>query len=283
MRETRSPLQQWFVSSSRRIDAGGRFISAVNSILLSEERNNDNTRVAFDCEGVNLSRIGSVEVVSICFSPTDVFLVDLGGAEPCPEIVKAVKDLFESDKVTKIIHDCRMDCDALFHLHGIKVNNIHDTSCFHYVITSMEDKNLNDVLRFNGISTNAARDNSVYRVNPAFWATRPLTPQMVDWASADVDKLFDLASKQLDRISGTSKPRAIAKSAEFACAARDMKIRTGLSVNSPGLFIGRGGANLRSLQKRTGTIIYQERPKNSWFVFYSSEASLASGMRKMAN
>ena len=131
-------------------------------------------RVAFDCEGVALSRLGTVELVSVCFSSMEVFLVDVGG-EPDPDIIKAVKVRFEDIKVTKIIHDCRMDSDALFHLHDIKLNNVHDTSCFHDEITGREHENLNNVLMHNGVEQNHSRDTNIYRVNPAFWASRPLT------------------------------------------------------------------------------------------------------------
>jgi len=106
-------------------DSGKSFISLVNSLCSTGDKDSNN-RVAFDCEGVNLSRLGSVEIVSICSSASEVYLIDFGN-EKCPKIAKAVKELFECSTVTKIIHDCRMDCDALFHKHGIKVINVHDT------------------------------------------------------------------------------------------------------------------------------------------------------------
>ncbi len=222
---------------------GQRFIAAVGSLL----QLGPGQRVAFDCEGVNLSRIGSLELVSICFPSMEVYLVDVGST-PCPRVVKSVKDLFESNDVTKIIHDCRMDCDALYHLHGIRVNNVHDTSCFHDVITFTENKNLNDVLLYNGMSMNAQRDKSVYKYNPGYWSTRPLTHTMISWASSDVDKLFTLADKQLERISGMSKPRALAKSTEYSQTTLGMKVVTGLKVRNPGRFIGSGGKNIQSLK-----------------------------------
>jgi exonuclease 3'-5' domain-containing protein 1 len=191
-----------------------------------------------------------------------------------------MKDLFEGENVTKIIHDCRMDCDALYHHYNIKLHNVHDTSCFNDVITYTENKNLNHVLRYNGISANAERDNTVYRNNPNFWADRPLTEKMISWATSDVDKLFTLADKQLGSISGNSKTQALAKSTKYTSTARDMKVVTGLSVRNPGRFIGKGGANLRSLSNRTGTHIYQHEGK--WMVFYDSETALNTVKSRMA-
>lgn len=261
-------------------DEGRRFMSAVDSVLSGESAQ----RVAFDCEGVNLCRIGTLELVSICFPNMDVYLIDMHET-PCSRVVKSLKDLFENENVTKIIHDCRMDCDALYHLHDITVVNVHDTSCFHHIITYMENKNLNDVLRYNDISVNAERDKSVYRTNPKFWADRPLTERMIDWATSDVDKLFTLADKQLGRISSSSAPRALAKSTEYSRFTRDMKVKTGLKVTgNTGRFIGRGGANIRSLENRTGTLMYSDRGlyTTTWFVFYKSDTSLEAVKRKMA-
>lgn len=174
-------------SSQTANDAASRsFFRTVDRAIASSTK----VRVAFDCEGVNLSRLGTLELVSLFFDDDsimnhegveEVFLIDLSNDSDSTlrqERVGALKKLFESEEVTKIIHDSRMDCDVLFHHHGINVVNLHDTSCFHGVITGCEDKNLNDVLSYNGIHENAARDKSVYKSNPRFWATRPLTSKM---------------------------------------------------------------------------------------------------------
>ena len=153
------------VVKSADSDAGGLFIAAVDRVCSSKDAEPE--RVAVDCEGVNHSRLGSVELISVCFSSMEVFLVDVGGKLD-PDILKAVKELFEDAKVTKIIHDCRMDSDALFHFHDIKLNNVHDTSCFRAEITGREDENLNNALMHNGVEQNHNRDTYVYKVNPAF-------------------------------------------------------------------------------------------------------------------
>jgi len=254
--------------------SGQSFIREVHSTLASEAGETAK-RVAFDCEGVALCRLGSVEIVSVCFPTLNVYLVDFGGTV-CPEIMKSVTDLFESSSVTKVIHDCRMDCDALYHLHGIRVKNVHDTSCFHIV----EDSNLNDVLSYNGMSINSARDNSVYKRNPRFWCTRPLTTTMVEWASSDVKSLFALADAQLSRMTSASKSAAMAKSSQYSNTICGMKVCRGLSVRNPGLFIGRRGENIRHLKERTGTCIKSHN--DEWFVFYDNDASLNTVKRSMS-
>ena len=61
--------------------------------------------------------------------------------------------------------------------------------------------------------------------------------------------------------------RAVRKSNESIKFARDMDVESGLTDNNRGIFIGkRGASNLRSLQKRTGTIVHESASKN-WFVY----------------
>jgi exonuclease 3'-5' domain-containing protein 1 len=210
------------VVKSADSDTGVLFIAAVRKACRSVKIVPE--RVAFDCEGCQLSRLGSVEVVSICFSSMQTFLVDLGG-EPNPQVVQAVKALLEDAKVIKIIHDCRMDSDALFHLHGIKLNNVHDTSCFHNEITGEYLKSLNYVLSRNGVRFNIVRANNVYKIDPDFWKTRPLTKMMIDWASSDVAKLFDVAWRQVDgQLNDAGISRALAASAGFTSSVRGMDV-----------------------------------------------------------
>jgi exonuclease 3'-5' domain-containing protein 1 len=268
------------IVQSSESESGRLFIEVVAQSF--ERAQSGTERVAFDCEGINLSRIGTVELISICFSSLTVFLIDFGGA-PDRIIVQEVKRLFESNEIIKIIHDCRMDSDALFHRHGITLQHVHDTSVYHYVITGQQDKSLNDVLVYNRIEANEHRDKSVYQRNHKFWAHRPLSSTMIDWATSDVDKLIDLAQNQLNNLNDCTRLIAENKSNDYASSARSMHVATNLRVNKPGLFIGLRGSNIHSLQRRTRTIMYQERPKPTWFVYYPDDAALAAVRRAMNN
>ena len=269
------------------VDAVEFFAQVDRAVALAkDESHNERVRVAFDCEGVNLGRFGSIELVSLVFQETpessigDVFVVDVGNSEDSTlrsDRVSALKKVFECKGIEKIIHDCRMDCDALFHhCDGIRVYNVHDTSCFHTVISGLEDKNLNDCLYANGLSENTVRDKSIYRRNPSFWATRPLTSQMLDWTASDVDKLLKLADKQAAKLDSntTALSKARVKSTEFSEQVINMKMAKGLQcMVDIGPFIGRRGCNLRSLQRRTGTLIYSDRnsgQSESWIVYYKT-------------
>ena len=215
-----------------------------------------------------------------------IFLVDLNSKSDSALLedrITALRQLFESETVAKIIHDCRMDCDALYHLHNISLNNIHDTSCFH----GTSDIGLNDLLAYHGLSPNVTRDGSVYGANPKFWATRPMTSQMKQWASADVEKLLLLADRQLQRLDNDAMAEARHRSQDFARVVVDMDLAEGVPLRkSPGLFIGSRGANLRALQKRTGTMIYKDynhggQTAKVWLVFYPNVTALDQVKRAM--
>jgi exonuclease 3'-5' domain-containing protein 1 len=159
-----------------------RFLAAVDESIAASQTS-ETVRVAFDCEGVNLSRIGTLELVAVCFlsgvDETDagaIFLVDLNQKCDPSKLaarVQALKKLFECPTVRKVIHDCRMDCDALYHIHGINLTNVHATSCFHAVRTGSEDVYLNNVLASYGIAQNETRDKSVYKRNTTFGLVGP--------------------------------------------------------------------------------------------------------------
>jgi hypothetical protein len=233
--------------------------------------------IALDAEGVDLSRHGRISIVQVS-TPTQCFLIDVLDKDADDPLVAWLRTLLENEEVVKIIHDCRMDADALHHLLSIALINVHDTSCWHAVLTGQADKNLNDTLSFNGIENNTFRDGSVYRTNPAFWATRPLTRHMVDWASGDVQFMFSLYHKQLSANSSSDFARVKLQQESFlSWKTADVGF---VPVRNIGKFIGRGGTNIRLLQRTTSTLIYDAPAgmpgyrKEMFMVYYSSAAAL---------
>ena len=110
---------------------------------------------------VALSRKGRISLVQLS-TPSRCFLVDVLGSERDDPVVCWLRAVLEDDSVLKIIHDCRMDSDALEHRLGISLVNVHDTSCWHAAL-GYADKNLNDTLAYHGLPRNDARDGSVCR------------------------------------------------------------------------------------------------------------------------
>lgn len=238
--------------------------------------------IALDLEGVDLGRRGKTSIVQIS-TEENCFLLDvlqLGRDDP---LITWLRKILQDPSILKIIHDCRMDADALWHIHNIKLSNVHDTSAWHECTTGSTSKNLNDTLSHHGLSQNTVRDSSVYRTNHAYWAVRPLTQQMIDWASGDVICMFDLHRKQTAAAESACVVDACrAKSEQFLRHARDMRVVTLFKVPNVGLFIGRGGGNLRRLQSTTGTLCYSQgqRSQQEFVVYHNTDDALRTVLRQ---
>ena len=255
--------------------------------------------IALDVEGVDLSRAGSyclymdstssdrtsvhagkcslVQLaVPAAGEGTQCFLFDVLDKSKQDPMICFLRGILESDSVLKIIHDCRMDSDALHHLLDIKLTNVHDTSCWHGKLTGNCDVNLNDLLQGNGLKPNIVRDNGIYESNPNFWTIRPLTEKMVTWAAGDVELMFKVHARQVAMASPNIASKSIDLSNEFLDMARSAEIGWFKVRVNVGRFIGSRGSNLRSLQYATNTLIYSrgKRSAAEFMVFYKDVASL---------
>ena len=278
------------VAQAASSDASIEFFRVIDHSMQRAESAGDGAmKIAFDCEGVCLSRIGTIELV---FEDKDdpqlqsnVFVVDLGRTGPAKlrnERITALKRVFECQSIEKIIHDCRMDCDALYHHCGINVCNVHDTVCFHTTITGISEKSLNDVLSHNGLRPNPTRNSEIYKLNPNFWSIRPPTAMMIQWAAADVDRLLTLARLQRAALTATAAAQAKRDSMNFATKSKNMMVEQNIRLLvDTGRFIGRRGSTIRDLRNRTGTHIYQDQGNDTWFVHYDNTSSLLQVKRAM--
>jgi hypothetical protein len=174
------------------------------------------------------------------------------GLDSNSPIVSFLKEILEDPKFEKIIHDAKMDADALYHLLGIRVTGCHDTQVWDKTMKYGQQLNLNNALRSYGLQPNAERDGNVYEVNVRFWATRPLTQYMTEWASGDVASLFLLRNAQVaaaDRMGNDMKLRCAIKSEQNVNFLRDMQAceKDCILSEQIGAFIGRGGSNVNLL------------------------------------
>lgn len=236
-------------------------------------------RVAFDCEGVNLSRIGTIEIVSVHFvAPVKhapvTYLVDVGskGSNTLrKQCIGFLRSLLTSPTVEKVVHDCRKDSDALYHLFGISLANVHDTSCYQQVISGnhCNPPTLNSVLHEHKLPTNTVKDNSIYRHNASFWAARPLSAQMIKWASMDVKNLHIVAHTQTEKLKKSQRKTAKKLSKTYVESLRSAKLKVFTYNKQKKL-------NWRALQHRTKTTIYSiDGEEYDWAVYYESGKQLA--------
>lgn len=219
--------------------------------------------LALDCEGVDLGRCGELSIIQISSRNNRCYIFDVLKLDKTSHVVLFLKKLLENQNIVKIVHDVRMDSDALYHCLGIRLHNVHDTQAWDKVIHGRED-NLNMTLLRNKCTPNEERDRNVYRVNNRFWAERPITQTMIDWASGDVKCLFDLYDAQMNHVAtrcwirGWKVKSKCVDASNNRLTLRDKihqiyQIRT----DNVGRFIGTGGQNIRKLCDEVPGSYYQ--------------------------
>ncbi|XP_060532934.1 egalitarian protein homolog [Cylas formicarius] len=151
--------------------------------------------VGFDCEGINIGTKGQITLMQIATMAGFAYVFDLIS---CPEMIDSgLKRILESPNVVKIMHDCRNDSVNLFRQFNISLRCIFDTQAAHAVLTYQDtDKPvykaksvaLNALCEVYGALANPMKDQlkNIYRRDQKYWSKRPLTRDMVMYASADV-------------------------------------------------------------------------------------------------
>lgn len=121
----------------------------------------------------------------------------------------------------------------------------------------------------------------MYKANHAFWAERPLTAKMVEWAAGDICELFCVRMRQLvEAEKRCCTARAVEESENFLNAGRSASLaHVTIPMELIGQFIGPRGANIRRIQKRFKVLLYQRGARSGAFgtfvVFHHGEQSLA--------
>jgi hypothetical protein len=268
------PCNVWIVDSQESLDRCKQALAG-------------HTLIAWDCEGIrSLGRSGKISIVQLA-TPSACFLLDFLASDACPQIVPFVKAVLEDPSILKIIHDPAADSDALLHLHGITVEHVHDTQAWHMELLAPDNRPpLNQTLEAFGVPANHFRDSGVYRVNPEFWAQRPLARRMVDWASADVARLFALHAAQAARAAADppAAERAAAASATRVRALRDAA-RGVVHVHptQAGALIGPRGTNIARLQAECGAVIQRlDRDRGLFEVYAPTDTALAAALAALA-
>ncbi|XP_077210649.1 3'-5' exonuclease domain-containing protein / K homology domain-containing protein / KH domain-containing protein [Tasmannia lanceolata] len=169
--------------------------------------------IGFDCEGVDLCRYGTLCIMQLAF-PDAVYLVDaIQGGEM---LMKACKPALESSYITKVIHDCKRDSEALYFQFGIKLHNVVDTQIAYSLIEEQEGKRRtpDDYISFVGLLADPRYCGVSYlekeevrvllRQDPEFWTYRPLSELMVRAAADDVRFLLYIYHKMMEKLNPRS-------------------------------------------------------------------------------
>ncbi|KAG5537827.1 hypothetical protein RHGRI_025061 [Rhododendron griersonianum] len=166
--------------------------------------------------------------------PDAIYLVDaIQGGET---LMKACKPALESSYITKVIHDCKRDSEALYFQFGIKLHNVVDTQVAYYLIEEQQGRKRSpdDYISFVslvadprycglivvegrvvflvawwfslfGISYVEKKEvRTLLREDPKFWTYRPFSELMVRAAADDVRFLPYIYHRMMEKLNERS-------------------------------------------------------------------------------
>lgn len=93
--------------------------------------------VTVDAEGVNLGPKGPMTLLQVATPDRQVYLFDLL-SNPALLQEGKLRELLESERLVKVMHDCRNDSAALYHQFGITLKNVFDTQAAHAVLQQQD-------------------------------------------------------------------------------------------------------------------------------------------------
>ncbi|XP_077265645.1 egl_like_exo domain-containing protein [Temnothorax americanus] len=188
--------------------------------------------VSFDCEGINLGVKGQLTLVQIGTMSGQAYVFDL---VTCPSLVQAggLQKLLEHPHVIKVIHDCRNDSVNLYNQFKITLTNVFDTQAAHAVLQFQEtgkpvykvkNVNLNTLCDHYGAPCNPLKEQlkNIYRKDQRYWSRRPMTRDMLIYASSDV---LSLVPQVYNAMSRLIKPEVQGLFAELCEEQIQMHIR----------------------------------------------------------
>mmetsp|Transcript_17817 Transcript_17817/g.53495 ORF Transcript_17817/g.53495 Transcript_17817/m.53495 type:complete len:591 (-) Transcript_17817:423-2195(-) len=142
---------------------------------------------------------------------------------PSPLFAAGLKRLLESDRILKIIHDCRGDSDLLFGS-GVILANVFDTQIAYCVVTRERERStplpvgLNTLLRRYG-SGLVNQFKQVARVemeqSDEYWTRRPLDEVMIRYSAQDVLFLPNLYKQLCASLSGRGYDEVLEVSKQY--------------------------------------------------------------------
>ncbi len=187
-------------NSRRQRSSRVSVVSTVSDAVMAIQDLKKNSQIGVDCEGVLLSRTGPLELVQVA-CPGKVYIFDVAGknGEKIFQLGR-LGELLEDKEILKIVHDCRHDSDALWHQHNVRIAPVLDLQVAFAEWRTLKGLGpglpigLRALLkRFAALSQDdfelKMAIKSTMQNDVDYWRTRPLTSEMVKYASVDVQHL----------------------------------------------------------------------------------------------
>ncbi|PRP75988.1 ATPase-like protein [Planoprotostelium fungivorum] len=179
------------------VDDVFRLVQAV-SIIGSEKI------ISFDCEMTQddgRSQLALLQISTTCLS---VFLFDMMFVKKIiPLMLESFKAIFESPNIKKIVHDGRQDVQLLKSELDISVKNVLDTQVQYSLLEKMRGEETRRVSLSKLIERYCPQHLTIsqrFQHEPRLWEKRPLTSDMIDYASNDAKLLFEISRRIEDEM-----------------------------------------------------------------------------------
>jgi len=159
--------------------------------------------VAVAIEGAPMRRAGAISLISISTLSGQVYLIDVQKCgkglwdQPQGRKGHTLKHLLESRRTLKVMHDCRLSSDVLWHVARIQLNYVLDTQVAFKVFRN--NQGVSNVLPIGSnkfclmfLELDIANFTEIRREmkeNPLYWKTRPVSSDAVAYL-ADLSSLL---------------------------------------------------------------------------------------------
>lgn len=168
--------------------------------------------VAVDCEGVSLSKEGKLCLIQVA-TPKKVYLFDILKGGERLFFDRGLRYLLESNKIVKVMHDCRKDSEALYFQYDVTLRGVWDSQIAYAVLSQLKGFKtpypigLNTLLKACSCEENKFKDmvKSAMTAMRNFWEVRPLSRMMIDYAAGDVSNLLRVYSMLNNELQSSGK------------------------------------------------------------------------------
>ncbi|KAL0036742.1 hypothetical protein WJX79_008168 [Trebouxia sp. C0005] len=176
--------------------------------------------IAVGCEGQDVSKEGRLCLLQVYAAPV-CFIFDLVAinSHTRETVSSGLREVLESNSIIKVMHDCEKPAAAVFYQLGIRLCNVFDTQIARGVLQHLaavtggeldgfeSEIDLEDLLETYGLSLPDCRE--FIRLNPKHWVKRPLNHNIIEYAVAGVDPLWDLGVRMMRQAGAAGVAGAI--------------------------------------------------------------------------
>ncbi|XP_043554240.1 piRNA biogenesis protein EXD1 [Chiloscyllium plagiosum] len=162
-------------------------------------------------EGIDICRFGKLCLIQIA-TVNQIYLFDIFLLGPVA-FKNGLKMILEDSDILKVIHDCRLVSDCLYHQYRVDLTNVFDTQVADVLQFSLETGGLlpscvstleECLVRHLSLPTTKAlflqHSACAVKENPKVWTCRPLPTGLMQRAGLEVMYLLSLRSVLMDKL-----------------------------------------------------------------------------------